>query len=257
MQSPLEESVEQRQYGVIDVPKHAAEHDSNLHVLCGSLTERYKRQQVRFHIHLYSGSERPIHDGERPDLCILVEHGSQVNLGPRLPVDLLGDNLMRGYASVQMGEQHTSVLVDVAEMVENGQHVLGRILPVLVRLQAVNLCDGVGCDSVKPMSTALRDERFWCRTDGKHIAVDGFLLRSPYKFPYQIIEGRSEVLDAVPDKHRDTSRDRFIGDDSPDVLIRATFGLSHHFCRVGFVIPTDLGFKFFQVFVSPDDFVAD
>jgi len=243
--------------GVVDVLHHLSDNESNVHVLCGSLVERYKRQEMGFHIHLQSRSFGTIDDGKRPDLCLLIERGSEVDVSPCLPVDILGNQIIRRDASVEVSVQYPSVLVDVAEIINDSQHILAGVLPMTVRLQPLNLCNGIDRYAVEPPALALRDERFWCCADREHVAVAGVLIRSKYKFPYQIIEGGTQILETVPDNNRQAGRDRLVGDNLPDVLIRCTFRLSHHFCWVRFVIPSELGFELLKVLISPDDFVQD
>src|ERR1039457_6238513 len=51
-----------------DVAHKPFEHESNVHLLYGSLVERYKRNQIALHIHLLGGDHSP-------DACVVCQYG--------------------------------------------------------------------------------------------------------------------------------------------------------------------------------------
>lgn len=84
----------------------------------------------------------------------------------------------------------------------------------------------------------------------------GSVFRSKYKFPYQVIEGGSKILEVISQDDRQLSRNGVLRLNARDVLIQGTFVLSHYFCWVRFIVPGQLRLEGLEMFVCPDDFVS-
>jgi|ERR1700687_1132335 len=107
------------------------------------------------------------------------------------------------------------------------------------------------------MSFNLRVEKFNSATNGEHIFFVGLTVRSKYKFPYQIVEGRTEILESVSNNQTKASGHGAIGNESKDSLILAAVRLSHHFAWVALKVPLKLGFKRLDMLCGPEDFKLD
>src|ERR1017187_9700566 len=89
-----------------DVNLESTESATNLHVLCGSLVERYKRNQIALHLHLLGSVDSS-------DTCIVCQFGQVTTPGlnpsiPRIEHPLNGEG-------TEFCEQQSSVLIDVCE----------------------------------------------------------------------------------------------------------------------------------------------
>jgi len=252
MQSSYEELIKQWQNGKMDVLQHPPHDRGDLHTLCGSLVERYKCNDVEIHWHLHFAVDH----GKRPDLCIAC-HSSQIGMNKTLTVDDLGFRSIGSNAAVQSRQGNTPVFVDVAEIIENPQDRLLEI-PTIVRLQTLNYClSNVGNSSKSATPKSCIIKAIQGGADGEHIVFAGSVLCSKYKFPHQIVEGRPEILEEISKYQLQSHRDRNICNDSPVVLIRGTFVLTHHFCWVLLKIFPQISLERLEMFLRPDDFIND
>jgi hypothetical protein len=103
------------------------------------------------------------------------------------------------------------------------------------------------------MAGELRLKSFRSCTDGEHIVVVGSVLSGKHKFPYQVIEGRPEILEKIADNQGQAKWNRKISDDLTDKFIRGTLGLSHHFCWMRFVVPRCFRLDNIEMFLCPDE----
>jgi hypothetical protein len=256
MQTSDEKFLKAREHLIVDVFQHRAHYGADMFSLCGSLIERYERQDLQLHWHLYADAKRTVDNGKRTDLCIVLNF-VEVGLEPRLSIN---DPTLRAIGSestMYSGEQHPPVLVDVAKVVNDPQHRLLKI-PTVVRLQTLDECNRIWGHPKKPslLGNCVL-ESLWRRTDGEHIVFVGSVLRSKHEFPHQVIEGRSEVLEEISKYHREPSGDGTFGNNPSNILIRGAFALSDYFCWVRLVILRRLGLERLEMFVSPDDFVSN
>jgi len=256
MQTLREKSLEPRQF-LNDVPAKDAKSESNFHVLGGSLIERYKRNDVGWHIHFRSAPEGSINNREGSDFCALLQHGIKVETPVELSVNLLGDEVVGGLPAIHDSGQYPPMLVDIAELVHHGEHINARILPAVVRLQSLDFCNRVNGNPIQPPASELLLKRFWRRTDREHIVSGGIILRSKYKFPYQIIETGAQVLEKITHDAGNTRRDGGATNNLPDKFIRVSVFLSHHFCGILLKEPACFGSEFFEMFLCPEELPAN
>ena len=83
----------------------------------------------------------------------------------------------------------------------------------------------------------------------------GIVLRSKYKFPYQIVERGPQVLETITNDNRQASGDGASSLEGSDILIRLALCLSHHLAWVCMEIPAHFGLEFREMRLCPEDFV--
>ena len=111
---------------------------SNFYVLCGSLVERYKRNQIQWHVHFRAASVGTVNHREGADFCALLEDRLETSVPVSLPIDLLGDEVAGSLRPVKTRSQDTAMLVDVAEIINYEQYVPFSVGTVMVGLQSIN-----------------------------------------------------------------------------------------------------------------------
>jgi hypothetical protein len=222
---------------------------ADLDTLCGSLVERYKQETLTFHFHYFASTRRLGADG---NFCAIIGRSERaVNMMPRLGTKKLRAGGMSGKHS----KQEPSVFVDVAECIEDLNGTGFPFLPVVVRLQSLDLFHRICGDSSEPMPSNLALESSLSATNGEHVLYVGCLVRSKHKFPHQIIEGRPQILNTVPEDERNGSGDGSLGVEFQDDSIRLRLFLGHHFARLACEIPKSLPFESLKVLFGPDDFL--
>ena len=148
------------------------------------------------------------------------------------------------------------MFVDVAECIEDLNGASLPFLPVVIRLQSLDLCHRIWCDPSEPTPSNLALESSLSATNGEHILIVGCLVRSEHKFPHQIIKGRPQVLNGVSENKRDGRGNGSLGVEFQDNAIRLRLFFGDHFARLVSEIPKSLPFKSLKVFLGPDDFLS-
>lgn len=228
--------------------------ETNFHALCGSLIERYRRNELILHLHM----QLSVNDGKRSELCTAIENpdGTSGLADPNFPV--FDGNVFSGHrTNHEACEQYPSVLVDVREFIQSPEQALVEILPQVARLQTLDLCNRAWGYPVKSVSPNLLFEKFNRATDGKHIFFSGLTIRSKYKFPYKVIEGRTEILQDVSENQSKANGHGAVGNELEDSLIIASVRLSHHFARIALKVPLKFGVEGLNVLCGPEDFEFD
>ncbi len=126
-----------------------------------------------------------VNDGKWPESCIAVEnlHRTGAMVNPKLAI--LDYKVLPGNSSShEICEQYPSVLIDVRKFIQRPEDAFVEVLPQMVGLQTLNLCNRVWGHSIKPMSPNLLFEKFNSATDREHIFFGGLAVRSKDKFPY-------------------------------------------------------------------------
>jgi len=243
----MEELLKSGNNVVHDVREDISHDRGDLYAMCGSLVERYKRENLLFHLHLLFGAEQNV-----ANLCAVIgvsdKHfkvGGAVN----------GNSSWSSPA--KSSEQHPAVLVDVAEMVQDMEDASFPELPVMVRLQSLDFCNRIFGDPIKPPLSKFHFESFGCAANGESVFYGGVIVRSDNEFPHQIVERGAEVLQGVPNDERQPERDWNLGAKFNKQDIRIRLWLSHHFTRIAAEIPNSLFIQTLSVFYCPDDFAPD
>jgi hypothetical protein len=226
--------------------------ETDFHALCGSLIERYGRSDLGIHMHL------SVNDGKWPELCIAIENlnGTCGVVNPNLAV-LDNKVFLRNSGGHETCEQYPSVLIDIREFIHGPEDTLAEILPQMVRLQTLDFCNRVWGHPVKAMPLNLVVEKFNSATNGEHIFSTGLIVRSKYKFPYQIVEGRTEILENISDNQSKASGNGTIGNEAKESLILGSVRLSHHFAWIALKVALKLRFQRLDVLCRPEDFQFD
>ncbi len=232
-------------------PAKNAKRVSNFYILCDSVSEGYKRNKVQWYVHFRAASVGAIDHRKRADLCALLEYGIEADIPVGLPSDFLGDEVAGRLPTVQSGGQDPSMLVDVAEIINQEEYVPLGVSPFVVGLQGIDRCNCAWGHSVEAMPRDLPLECFQRCTNREHVLVVGSVFCGQNKFPYQIVEGRSEIFEKISNDKWNPFGNRGTRNDFPDVFIPGTFPLSHHFCWVRLEIPLRLGVEFVEVLLSP------
>jgi hypothetical protein len=132
------------------------------------------------------------------------------------------------------------VLIDVAEGVEYSEQMSGGLLPRVVRLQSLDFCNCLCGQPVKSLSGDLVFEGIQTVAYGEHVLIAGATIRSDHKFPYQIVEGRTKVLNRVSEDNRNGVRNGRLGDELKNDAIAIRLYLSFHVARFAVDIPLNL-----------------
>jgi hypothetical protein len=245
-----EESLKLGNNDLLDELPQLDEARADLYSLCGSLIERYKNESLAFHFHFIAKDGF----GSNRDFCAIIAR-SECALD-RMAA-LRTDELRLGMKASENGQQDTSMFVDASECLQSPNGSSFGSLPVVVRLQCLDFCNRFWGNPIEPMASELVVKSIESVTYREHVFFTGLILRSKYKFPYQVIEGRSQILDHVSDNEGNFRRDRNLLFESQANAARVRLFLSHHFARVEAEIPQAFMFKSLEVFMCPDDFLFD
>lgn len=101
------------------------------------------------------------------------------------------------------------------------------------------------------MSRDLPHKCLWGCTNREHIVAVGSVFRNHNKLPYQIVEGRSEILEKIADDEWNPFGNRGVGNNLSDVFVRRTFSLSHQFGWIRSEIPVRLDMELVEVLLRP------
>ncbi len=106
-----------------------------------------------------------------------------------------------------------SMLVRVVEFIEKPQGVVQRALPSTVRLQALDQCDRLRPHSLDAVGRVFSIEVFAGKD--RECGVSRGLVRGigENQLPREMIETRSDIVNAVPENRRETPRGRFVDDE--------------------------------------------
>jgi len=144
------------------------------------------------------------------------------------------------------------VLVNVAELVKD-EEPAAPIIPTAIRLQSLNLYEGLLGNAFKPTPLNLAFESFFLMAYQKLVMSGGYLLRSQHQFQHEIVEGRPEILQTVSNQQRDDRRDwsclRTQGANNcigPHVF--------HSIAGFAVKVPRELSFEDLEMLIGPMDF---
>jgi hypothetical protein len=243
MTQSLKKSIEFRDKIIRNKINPAEKRTADLHALSGSLIERYTSEKLGIHLHL-TGME----------FCIVIQGGNGAT-HPELAVNFDRRNV--GLGCAQHCEGNPTVFVDVRKVINDPQDGFLPVLPQVVWLQSIDFCNRIWGNPIQTMPSDLIFESFDSATDGEHIFFSGLTVRSKYKFPYQIIEGRPQVLEAVSGNQSESGRNRGSGLKSEGGVIRVALWLHHHFARVSLKVPLQFEANSLKVLLSPEDFLSN
>ena len=218
-----EELVKQREDRFAKILNNRSHKGGDMLTLSGSLVECYKSHDLQLHWHLHTEASNTINNGEGPNVCIVLDF-VQVGSNPQFTIDDALLNIIGSQPALKCGQNKPSVLIHVAEIVDEPQNRLS-VIPTVVRLQTLNDClRSVGCALKPSLFGNCVMESLWRGTDGEHIVFTGSVFRGKHKFPYQIVEGGSEILETIAKNDWNPSRDRPTSGELPNVLIREPSG---------------------------------
>jgi len=224
--------------------------NTDLYSLCGSLVERYKRDDLSFHFHYFSRLGR---SRTGRNFCAMIARSQSALDRMTLGTTPLG----MGSMDSKSGEKYPSMLVDVAEIVQNPQAGAFPLIPSVVRLQSLDFCNSVCGHAEKPIPQKFLCENFGSFADGEKVTILGFIVRGEYEFPHQIIERRSQVLESIPNNERYMVRNGNPSVKSTNNAARLRLFLSHHFARFVLEVQNTFRFKRLEVLCGPEDFLPD
>ena len=227
--------------------------DGNFHAFCGSLIERYTREELSIHLHLFGKRSRI-------NFCVAVKNGhgrSGGQMGYQLAANLKNIHLRR-QAAAKHREQYAPVFIDVHEFLNNPQLGFPPILPKVIRLQSFDLRDSIRVDTKQPLAFTHRiPEQISAGTNGKHIVFCGLTVRSEHEFPHQVIKGGPEILQAITNNQPKPSGHWAFGFQRKGRRIIGAIFISHHMCWVAVKVPMEFGFERLRVKYGPEDFLSD
>jgi len=230
-----------------DIIHKPLKHEANIHLLYGSLVERYKRNQIALHLHLLGANDSP-------DTCIVCECG-QVGT-PCLEPLVEGVRHRTNRERTEFSEKQPPVLIDVCEFIQDSQaRCVG--LPVVVRLNRMNHGNCGGIDSLQTVSTLSTLKALRGETDREHILFVGCVFRNQNKLPNQVIEGGSQILETITNNEADLFRNRGLWLNSEHGLICGAACIWHELALVRVKIPLDLGFNEVKVKFCMTDFLSN
>ncbi len=226
------------------------ENSADLYTLCGSLVEGYKRNDIAIHCHF------AVEFGGHPscgNFCVEIKRDSEFD--KRYPVDFASTS--NGGARPENGEQYPSVFVDIAEIIERPKNGGFPVLPLMVRLQSLDLCHRIWGYPVKSVASKFFLESFWTTADGERISTNGLIVRSNHKFMHQVVEGGTKRLEEISDKEANFWRNWNLDLKPASGIVRLKIGLHHHFCRVFSEVSADFNLQGLKVYFCPTDFLSD
>jgi hypothetical protein len=223
-------------------------HTTNAFALEPSLVERYLCDSLSIRPHLSRSTDYS-------DICIHIATHNGLKNG--FSIWNAGKPFIARKSGPQKGEKEPSVFIDIRQMIEDPGKGELRVAPSVVRLQSLDSCYGSGIHTRKTLAADLLFERSLRRADRERIVFIGNAVRSKHKFAYQIIESRSQVLDAISNNEGEI-QGRICYDNQPSVNdpIRRRIDIGQEMAGVGFEIPVHFGHEQFQMLFSPDDFEA-
>ncbi len=196
------------------------------------ILERYLHGDISVHVHFRI---RPLRgDMEPRDWCLIFHRAipdlakeDRARIGVWLEMNRVEVDSSDGPASLN----DKPVLVGIPEIVEHVEDVSLAPVPSTVRLQPQDLCPSITADPKqmlvpgKPVKAAL-----WNAVeDGKPVttrSLSGFLSVGEYELPDEVIEGRSQVVDNVPDENSYSGGTRRQVDPKDVVVLRTALELA-------------------------------
>jgi hypothetical protein len=239
----LEEAVEQ-QYNSLHKSSYPLQNVNNLGTFDASLVEGYVDGRIGIHFHL--GADSP-----DSGFCLRL---SYIGKPDGIAVSDGSDNRISCEEWIEAGQQYPSVLVDVRQIIEGKNKIVFNPARVKVWLQTLDGCFHCVGEPIKPPAPDRLFETLRATADRKGILFTGHILRSKYKFPYQVIERRPEVLQAIPHDEGDFLGNRSIDDQPSDDNIAVRVDLGKYVARYALKIPGKFGLQSFRVLFSPTDF---
>lgn len=229
----FKEALESRQDVLPDFTSDLVQNTTYIGTICNSLVKGYKAGNISIHFHLASLK------GEK--FCLMA--GSH-------PV-------LQDKAASELSEQYSPMLVDVAEFIQNPDNSVFPLIPSVVRLQFLDDCHSLFGNSGETPSPLSILKTFGCSTDGKRISCSGFILRGKHKLPHQIVQRRTEVLEAVSDNQRNHGWNSWPLSSKHPYRIRLKIALQYQLCAFSLEIPTELGSERVIVLFGPEDFKSN
>ncbi len=214
----------------VDEVEHSVKDTADFLSFNDSLVELYERGKIIVHLHL---------TGEiGTGFCLTAKHNSGV-----------GINML----DTKPCKEYPPVLADVAKFIQDPQLAGFEILPTVVRLQGINLCnDGAGQPREIPFQVLF--ESFCAATNGELTTqFFGIAIRSRTEFPYKVIQSGPKILDTVSDDVRNYKGYFRAVETSDAFSIRVRLYLSHNEARAALVVPLNLGARRLAMYFSPTD----
>lgn len=228
------------------------------------LSKRYDKGKLAVHLHIgFRGV-----NAEAGDLCAVFERGvrnGHVHFGLKLSkwvedrVAALVSRL-RGDCSFPLNGsnrvQH-AVSVNPGEFVEMPEPVISRGPPDLKRLQPLDTCPIFGVEVFDPVFRSLSSESLAGIANWKRcLAVGRRLAGEDRKLPHQMIEGRSHVLQTIPNQEAESEWRSFSKVNPEDVIAAVRLSLVGDKIRLSLEKTNDLSVERFQVLLCPVELQA-
>jgi hypothetical protein len=222
----------------------------HLFTLNRSFTESYRSNNLVIHLHLFGGADR------NRNLRIFMDHGETEIQGNMRSVTDDGRSSKKQIA-LQECEKYLAVFVDICEFVQDEKRVLLRVGPGSVRLQSLDfLHNRRVLDSLEPLLLNFRAERLFGCANGERVSFAGMATGGIHKLPDKIVERRSEVLKAIPDDQRNMGWHGMSRLKLHDGAINIPVCIQDSMTEALLSVPSDLGFKEFEMMFCPRQFAA-
>jgi hypothetical protein len=229
-----EELLKSRDHHKIDEIKHLPKDDADFLSFNDSLVELYERGKIVVHLHL---------TGEvGTGFCLTANYNSGV-----------GINVI----DAKPCKKYPPVLADVAKFIQDPQLGGLEVLPTVVRLQGVNLCNN-GAGQPREIPFQILFESFCAAANGELTTqFFGITIRSRTEFPYKVVQSGPKILNTVSDDVRNY-KGYFRTVEATDASsVRMWLYLSHNEARAALVVPNNLGVRRLTMYFSPSDLLAD
>ena len=248
----IKEWLDNRQHQIEHQLAHVDQDVQHLHVLNGSIAERYLRGDLCLYLRFFLDEVA----GHRPDFFAVVHE--PVQEVPTEDFTVQADVAPMG-ASAESGDIECMVLVDVGQFVKVPQGMnLVLVRSELVRLQR---CDTIECeqgDAGKATSAdALVEEVFLRGADWELRHLGGWEPVATDQFLCDVVEGRAEVVENVTDDYCEMER-WLSGDVNHEEAVAVVrIALGSDFVRATAQVLRDFGVKGIKVNICSSDLLDD
>lgn len=224
-----EEFLEKRQYSSGHDLCHQIHEAGDLRSFEVSLVDLHERGNLG--VRLFSRRQDKLPCGIAPD---------EISVAVSFPVALDDLEISEG-CRIEDRECDMPVLIDVYKFVENSQTaMLHSDIFEVIRLKPLNLVYCVDIDAIKTMPLKSVFKSFRSRTDGKLISIRGMILCGQNKFPHQVIECRSQILQTIAKQERDSGWGRSLRPENESRCIKGALLLSYQCAWISLEIPSQL-----------------
>jgi len=236
---------------ILDELTYALHDGVHFHVPNWRILERYKELSLELHAHFFwLGDVR----GVKNDTCGVSQYARRCDAGDGSSARVEEPNIL--VTCTNGSERKCSVFIDVHELIQNPEGMqIGALQPGLVRLQTLDECLRANGYASESVARALALETVSGFTDRELVFLDRRLLVGENQLPDHVVEGRSKVMQTLPN---DNAERKIRSGETESKIeaaihVRISLGENAAFFQTSF----DVSPYRCQVFLSPDEFLPN